>query len=95
MQKKASVCNYFYSSQVRSRKRSLLQREQDRTGDPILTNVVFHALHIIHSLKLGDHKGLALFIQGQLLKRTLLIFLPVILIQILICAFLSSVPVCC
>jgi len=68
---------------------------EDRTGDLILTNEVFHAMHITLSLKLGDHKGLALFVHGQLLKRTLLIVLPAILIQILICAFLSPAPVCC
>jgi len=69
----------------------------DRTGDPILTNKVFHATHLILSLKLGDHEGLPLLVHGQFLKRTLLIVLPaiLILIQILICAFLRPVPVCC
>ena len=39
-------------------------------------------MHFILILKLGDHEGLALFVHGQLLKRTLLVVLPVILIQI-------------
>jgi len=57
MQKKAPVYNYHYSSQghqytcwvpqVRSRNGSHLQGGADRTGDPILTNEVFHAMHII------------------------------------------------
>jgi len=72
-------------------KGSYLQGGADRTGDPILTNEVFHAMHIILSLKLGDHEGLALFVHGCLLKRTLLIVLPVILIQIPIHASLSPV----
>ena len=80
---------------MRSRKGSCLQGEADRTGDPILTDEVFHARHIILSLKLGDHEGLALFVHGRLLKRTQLIVLPVILIQIPICAALSPVPACC
>jgi len=67
----------------------------DRTGDPILTNAVFHAMHVILRLKLGDHEGLALFVHGWLLKRTLLLVPPVILIQIQIRAFLSPVPVYC
>jgi len=80
---------------VRSRKGSHLKGGADRTGDPILTNEVFHARHIILSLKLGDHEGLAFFVHGHLLKRTLVVVLPVILIQIPIRAFLSSVPVRC
>ena len=52
-------------------------------------------MHVILSLKLGDHEGLALFIRGRLLKRTLLLVLPAILMQILIRAFLSPVPVYC
>jgi len=67
----------------------------DRTGDPILTNVVFHAMHIILSLELGDHEDLTFFVYGQLLKRTLFVVLPAILIQILICASLSPDPFCC
>jgi len=67
----------------------------DRTDDPILTDEVFHAMHIILRLKLGDHEGLALFVHGCLPKRALLIVLPAILIQILTCASLSPVPVCC
>jgi len=51
-------------------------------------------MNIILSWKLGDHKGLAPFIYGQLLKRTLFVVLPAILIQIPIHAFLSPVPVC-
>jgi len=70
----------------------ILARRAERTGDPILTNVVFHAVYIVLSLKLGDHEGLAVFFHGYLLKRTLLIVLPAILIQILICASLSPVP---
>jgi len=70
-----------------------LQEGADRTGDPILTNTVFHAMHVILSLKLGDHKGLALFVHGRLLKRTLFIVLPAILIQTAIHAFLSLVPI--
>jgi len=65
----------------------------DRTGDLIVTNAIFHALHVILSLKPGDHEGLTLFIHGQLLKRTLLVVLPVILMQIPIRAFLSPVPI--
>jgi len=72
-----------------------LQGGADRTGDLILTNAVFHAMHIILSLKLGDHEGLALFVHGHLLKRTLLTVLPAILVQIPIRAFLNPVPVCC
>ena len=68
---------------------------EDRTGDPMLTNTVFHAVHVILSLKLGDHKGLALFLHGCLLKRTLPVVLPVILIQIPIRAFPSPVPAYC
>ena len=49
-------------------------------------------MHVILSLKLGDHEGLALFVHGQLPKRTLFLVLPAILIQIPICAFLSPVP---
>ena len=65
------------------------------TGDPILTSVVFHAMHVILSLKLGEHEGLAVFVHGGLLKRTLLIVLPEILIQILTRVFRSPVPACC
>jgi len=65
------------------------------TGDPILTNEVFHAMHIILRLKLGNHEGLTLFDLGRLLKRILLAVLPATLIQIPICASLSPVPVCC
>jgi len=64
-------------------------------GDPVLINEVFHAMHVILSLKLGDHEGLALFVHGWLPKRTLLLVLPAILIQILICEFLSPVLVYC
>jgi len=105
MQKKAPVYNYHYSSQghqqiswvqqVRSCKTLHLRGGVDRTGDPILTNKLFHAMHVILSLKLGDHEGLALFVHGRLLKRTLLVVLPAILIQIPICAFLGPVPVHC
>ena len=56
---------------------------------------VFHAMHVILILKLGDHEGLTLLIHVHLLKRTLLVVLPAIVIQILIRAFLSPVPVCC
>jgi len=45
---------------VRSRKGSHLQGGADRTGDQTLTNAVFHAMHVIISLKLGDHEGLPL-----------------------------------
>jgi len=55
-----------------SSKESHLQGGVDRRGDPTLTSEVFHAMHIILSLKLGVHEALALFIHGQLLKRTLL-----------------------
>jgi len=80
---------------VRSRKGLYLRGGADRTGDPILTNEVFHATRVILSLKLGDHEGLALFVHGRLLKKTLLIVLPAILIQIPIHAFVSPVPVYC
>ena len=52
-------------------------------------------MHVTLRLKLEDHEGLALFILGRLLKSTLLPVLPVILIQILICASLSPAPACC
>jgi len=80
---------------VRSGKGLHLQGEEDRTGDLILTNAVFHPMHVILSLKLGDHEGLTLFIHGHLLKRALLVVLPAILIQISICASLSPVPAHC
>jgi len=80
---------------VRSRKGSHLQGAVDRTGDPILTSEVFHAMHVTLTLKLGAHTGLALFVHGRLLNRTLLVILPAILIQIPICASLSPVPACC
>jgi len=80
---------------VRSRKGSHLRGGVDRTGDPILTNDVFHAMHFTLTLKLGDHEGLALFVHGRLLNRTLLLVLLVILIQIPIHASLSPVPACC
>jgi len=105
MQKKAPVSNYHHSSQdnqqissvpqVRTQKGLYLRGAVDRTGDPILANKVFHVMHVILSLKLRDHKGLALFFHGHLLKRTLLIVLPVIPIQIPIRASLSPVPACC
>jgi len=70
MQKKASVYNYHHSSQghrqssrvpqVRSCKGSYSRGGADRTNDPILTNTVFYAMHVILSLKLGDHEGLIL-----------------------------------
>jgi len=80
---------------VRSWKGLYLQEGADRTGDTILTSEVFHAMLVILSLKLEDHKGIALFIHGQLLKRTLLVVLPAILIQIPMCASLSPVPTHC
>jgi len=80
---------------VTSRKGSHLRGGADRTGDPILTNATFHAMHIRLSLKLGDNEGLAIFVHGRLLKRTLLVLLPAILIRVLIRVFLSPVPVCC
>jgi len=105
MQKKALVYNYRHSSQghrqissvpqVRSQKGSHLRGGVDRTGDPILTSEVFHAMHVIPSLKLTDHGGLALFVHGRLLKRTLPLVLAAILIQIPIRASLSPVPACC
>jgi len=52
-------------------------------------------MHVILSLKLGDHEGLALFIHGQLLKRSLLLVLPVMLIKIPMRAFPSPVPIYC
>jgi len=68
----------------------------DRAGDPILTDWVFHAMHVIFSLKLGNHEGLALCIRDGLLKRTLLLVLPAaILIKIPIRAFPSPVPIYC
>jgi len=81
--------------QVSSRKGLHLQGGADRTGDPILTNAVFHVTHTILSLKLGNHKGLALFIHGKLLKWTWLAALPAVLVPIPIRAFLSPVPACC
>jgi len=75
---------------VRIPKGSYLQRGEDRTCDPILTNEVFHAISVILRLKLGN-----LFIYGWLMKRILLLFLSAILIQIPIHEFLSPVPVYC
>jgi len=105
MQKKAPVYNYHHGSQghrqisrvlqVSRRKGSYVQGGADRAGDPILTDEVFHAMHVILSLKLGDHEGLALFVHGRLLKRTLLVVLPAILSQIPIRAPLSPVPARC
>jgi len=83
------------SEQVRSLQGSYLQGGVDRTGDPILTHKAFHAMHVILILKLGNYEGLALFIHGRLLKRTLLIVLLAIPIQIAIRVFLSPVPACC
>jgi len=62
---------------------------------PILTSEVFPATHVIPSSKLGDHEGLTLLVQCQLLKRTLLAVLPAILIQIPTRALLSPVPAYC
>jgi len=70
-----------------------LQGLVDTTGDPTLAKEVFHAIRVILILNLGDHKGLTLFIQSWLLKRTLLIFLPAI--QIPLREFLSPVSVHC
>jgi len=67
----------------------------DRIGEPTLLNAVFPAMHIMLSLKLGDHEGLSLFIHGRLLKRTLLAVLPAILIQVPIRAFISPVSIYC
>ena len=78
---------------MRSRKASHLQGGADRTSDPILTNAVFHTIHVILNLKLGDHEGLTFFIHGQLVQRALLLVLPAILIQIPIRVFLSPIPV--
>jgi len=72
-----------------------LQGRAERTGDPILTDAIFHALHVILSLKLGNHKGLILFVHGWLLKRTLHLVLLVILIQMLVRAFLNPAPIYC
>jgi len=80
---------------VWSLKGSYLGGGEKRTGDPILPNTVFHALHVTLSLKLEDHEGLALFIHGRFLKRTLLVVLPAIPIQIPIRASLSPVPAHC
>jgi len=80
---------------VRSWKGSYLWEEEERTGDPILTNKAFCAMHVILSLKMGDREGLSLFVHGQLLKRTLLVVLPAILIQILIRVFLSPIRAYC
>jgi len=41
-------------SQVRSHKGSHLWGGVDRTGDPIVTNALFHAMYVILSLKLRD-----------------------------------------
>jgi len=45
---------------MRSLKGSHLQGGVDRTGDPILTSAVVHAMHIMLSVKRGDHEGLTL-----------------------------------
>jgi len=67
----------------------------DRTGDPIVTNALIYAVHIMLSSKLGDHEGLTLFVHSRLLKSTLLVVLPTILIQNPIHMFLSPVPAHC
>jgi len=105
MQKKDPVYNYHYSSQghwqtswvlqVRRWKGWYLQGGADGTGVLILTSEVFHAMHVILSLKLGDHDGLDLFVHGRLLRSTLLVVLPTALIQIPTHTSLSPVPVCC
>ena len=77
------------------RGRSYLRGGADRTGDPMMSSVVFHAVHVVLGFKLGDHEGLAPFGHGRLLKRTLLVVLPAILIRIPIRARLSPAPVCC
>jgi len=59
---------------VRSHKGLHVQGGADRTGGLILNNVVFHAIHITLTLKLGDHEGLS--VHGWLLKRTLLVCGP-------------------
>jgi len=91
----AKVTDRPFRLQLKSRKGSYLRGGADRTGDPILTSEVFHAMHVMLGLTLGDHEGLALFVYGCLLKRTLLAVLPAILIQILIRVSLSPVPICC
>jgi len=78
---------------MRSHKTLHLQGLVDTTGDSILAKEIFQAMHITLNLKLGDHESLTLFVHSWLLKRTLLVFLPAILIQIPIRAFLSPVPV--
>jgi len=60
-----------------------------RTGDPLRTNAVFPALHVTRGLKLGQRQGLALSVHGRLLKRTLLLALPVIPIRAPTCALLG------
>lgn len=52
-----------------------MQGGVDRTGDPKLPNEVFHAIHVIRSMKLGDHEGLALFVHGRDMKKTLSVVL--------------------
>jgi len=52
-------------------------------------------MHAILRLKLGDHEGLALFVHDHLLKRTLLVVVLSVLIQVPIRAFLSPVPAHC
>ena len=80
---------------MRSHKGLHLQGGVDRTGDPILTNEVFHGSACHTRFTAEGHKDLALFVHDQLLKRTLLLVLPEILIQIPVRAFLSPVPVYC
>jgi len=78
---------------VRSLKRSYLQGGVNKTGDPVLTNEAFHAIHSILSLNLEDHGSLVLFVRGQLLKKTLLLVFPAILVHIPIRAFMNPAPI--
>jgi len=55
----------FEIPEMRSHKVLYLQGGSARTGEPILTNGIFHAIPIIFSLKLGDHEDLAVFVHGS------------------------------
>jgi len=64
--------------QVRGCKGS--QGGADRTRDPMLTNAVCHAMHLVLSLKLRDHEGLALFVHGWETRYRFCIFCIISLI---------------
>ncbi|PKU42461.1 hypothetical protein llap_7219 [Limosa lapponica baueri] len=62
----------------------------DRTGDPKLTNRVFHPICITLSIKTEGSKGQLSFFNGQCPRRTLPVRLPLILIRAFLTPDLES-----